>query len=58
MKKHNSYDRCARCGQEYGNHQWVNDACPTKVGIAYLLDERLKRPAILFNPFQHFKARV
>ena len=30
MRKYESYDTCAKCGQMYGEHAWKNDACPVK----------------------------
>jgi hypothetical protein len=58
MKNHENDEVCIRCGQEYGNHQWVNDACPTKSSIEYINGSRAKPPLIVFNPFRRFKPGV
>ena len=33
MKKFESDDICARCGDTYGNHAWLGDYCPSKEQI-------------------------
>lgn len=30
MRGHGSYDICALCGEEYGNHSWGEDKCPRR----------------------------
>jgi hypothetical protein len=55
MREHESDEICSRCGQEYGNHRWFDDACPTKKAVAYINDSRKKLPLVIFNPFRRFK---
>jgi len=43
MRKHESYDTCARCGKTYGDHAWKNDACPkSKKGKGFCWFKRFK----------------
>lgn len=35
MKKQDYRAICKKCGQEYGQHRWENDACPREKGVAF-----------------------
>ena len=61
-KQYNSYCICKRCENTFGEHRWIDNACPTKKGkiysdVYYTGNEQDKKPVFIFHLFKRFKPK-